>query len=183
VTSKVLIAHRPGFVAPTLVARELATLDLLTGGGRVAIHHITGGDEADQRRDGDFAGHDERYHRTAEFMDVLRRELTSSEPFAYGGELYRVEGAFSHVKPAAPVPLYFGGAPAPAVAAGARGPPRAAPGRCRACWCRPARASRLRLASEVQDAGHDDHRGRRLHCRQQPREHPVNGGAWHGPRL
>jgi alkanesulfonate monooxygenase len=57
-TLKVLIAHRPGFVAPTLVARGLATLDLLTGGGRVAIHHITGGDEADQRRDGDFTGHD-----------------------------------------------------------------------------------------------------------------------------
>jgi alkanesulfonate monooxygenase len=44
-TVKVLIAHRPGFVAPTLVARKLATLDQLTGGGRVAIHHITGGDE------------------------------------------------------------------------------------------------------------------------------------------
>src|SRR3984957_15330547 len=28
---KVLIAHRPGFVAPTLVARKLATLDQLTG--------------------------------------------------------------------------------------------------------------------------------------------------------
>jgi hypothetical protein len=41
----------------TRFARELATLGLLTGGGRVAIHHITGGDEADQRRDGDFAGH------------------------------------------------------------------------------------------------------------------------------
>jgi len=119
-TLKVLIAHRPGFVAPTLVARELATLDLLTGGGRVAIHHITGGDEADQRRDGDFTGHDQRYRRTAEFMDVLRRELTSGEPFGYYGEFYRVEGAFSHVKPAAPVPLYFGGASAPAVAAGAR---------------------------------------------------------------
>ena len=119
-TLKVLIAHRPGFAAPTLVARGLATLDLLTGGGRVAIHHITGGDEADQRRDGDFAGHNDRYLRTAEFMDVLRRELTSSEPFGYDGEFYRVEGAFSHVKPAAPVPLYFGGASEPAVAAGAR---------------------------------------------------------------
>lgn len=119
-TLKVLIAHRPGFVAPTLVARGLATLDLLTGGGRVAIHHITGGDEADQRRDGDFTGHDDRYRRTAEFMDVLRRELTSSQPFDYDGEFYRVEGAFSHVKPAAQVPLYFGGASAPAMAAGAR---------------------------------------------------------------
>jgi len=119
-TLKVLIAHRPGFVAPTLVARELATLDLLTGGGRVAIHHITGGDEADQRRDGDFTGHDDRYRRTAEFMEVLRLELTSREPFGYDGEFYRVEAAFSHVKPAVPVPLYFGGASAPAVAAGAR---------------------------------------------------------------
>ncbi len=117
---QVLIAHRPGFAAPTLVARELATLDLLTGGGRVAIHHITGGDEADQRRDGDFTGHDARYRRTAEFMDVLRRELTSSEPFGYAGEFYRVEGAFSHVRPAGPVPLYFGGASAAAVAVGAR---------------------------------------------------------------
>jgi alkanesulfonate monooxygenase len=42
---KVLIAHRPGFVQPTVVARKLATLDQLTGGGRVAIHHITGGSD------------------------------------------------------------------------------------------------------------------------------------------
>lgn len=117
---KVLIAHRPGFAAPTLVARQLATLDRLTGGGRVAIHHITGGDEADQRRDGDFAAHDDRYRRTAEFMDLLRRELTSAAPFSHDGEFYRVEGAFSHVKPAGPVPLYFGGASEAAVAVGAR---------------------------------------------------------------
>ena len=94
---KVLIAHRPGFVAPTLVARKLATLDQLTGGGRVAIHHITGGDELDQKRDGDFADHDRRYARTAEFMDLLRRELTATEPFDYDGEFYRVRGAYSYV--------------------------------------------------------------------------------------
>ena len=83
---KVLIAHRPGFVAPTLVARKLATLDALTGGGRVAIHHITGGDELDQKRDGDFADHDRRYARTAEFMHLLRRELTAAEaPPKYSG--------------------------------------------------------------------------------------------------
>jgi alkanesulfonate monooxygenase len=119
---KVLIAHRPGFVAPTLVARKLATLDALTGGGRVAIHHITGGDEADQQRDGDFTDHDRRYARTAEFMDVLRRELTAPEPFDFDGEFYRVRGAFSDVKPpaAAGVPLYFGGASAAAVGVGAQ---------------------------------------------------------------
>ncbi|MFB9839693.1 LLM class flavin-dependent oxidoreductase [Actinoallomurus acaciae] len=117
---KVLIAHRPGFVAPTLVARKLATLDRLTGGGRVAIHHITGGDEADQKRDGDFADHDRRYARTAEFMSLLRRVWSADRPFDHSGEFYRVEGAFSTVKPATPegIPLYFGGASPAAVEVG-----------------------------------------------------------------
>jgi alkanesulfonate monooxygenase len=117
---KVLIAHRPGFVAPTLVARKLATLDQLTGGGRVAIHHITGGDELDQKRDGDFADHDRRYARTAEFMSLLRRELTAEQPFDYDGEFYRVRGAYSSVRPpASGIPLYFGGASDAAVGVGA----------------------------------------------------------------
>ena len=118
---KVLIAHRPGFVAPTLVVRKLATLDQLTGGGRVAIHHITGGDELDQKRDGDFADHDRRYARTAEFMGLLRRELTAAGPFDHDGEFYRVRGAFSYVKPATAdgIPLYFGGASPAAISVGA----------------------------------------------------------------
>ena len=119
---KVLIAHRPGFVAPTLVARKLATLDQLTGGGRVAIHHITGGDELDQKRDGDFADHDRRYARTAEFMGLLRRELTATEPFDHDGEFYRVRGAYSYVQPATAdaIPLYFGGASPAAISVGAQ---------------------------------------------------------------
>jgi alkanesulfonate monooxygenase len=117
---KVLIAHRPGFVAPTLVARKLATLDQLAGGGRVAIHHITGGDELDQKRDGDFEEHDRRYARTAEFMTLLRRELTAATPFDYDGEFYQVRGAYSSVRPpAGGIPLYFGGASDAAVAVGA----------------------------------------------------------------
>src|SRR3712207_2292320 len=39
-----LLAHRPGFVAPTVAARKLATLDHLSG-GRLALHCITGGSE------------------------------------------------------------------------------------------------------------------------------------------
>jgi alkanesulfonate monooxygenase len=120
-TLKVLIAHRPGFVAPTLVARKLATLDRLTGGGRVAIHHISGGDDQDQKRDGDFADHDRRYARTGEFMGLLRRVWESDQPFDHTGEFYRVQGAFSTVKPATPggIPLYFGGASPAAIEVGA----------------------------------------------------------------
>ncbi|MFT3797319.1 LLM class flavin-dependent oxidoreductase [Microbacterium sp.] len=118
---KVLIAHRPGFVAPTIVARKLATLDHLTGGGRVAIHHITGGSEADQRRDGDFSEKSDRYRRTGEFIDVLRRTLTSDAPFDYDGDFYRVEGGYSAVKPAtdAGIPIFFGGLSEGAVEVGA----------------------------------------------------------------
>src|ERR1700720_2422986 len=55
-----LIAHRPGFVAPTLAARKLATLDQFTN-GRIAMHVITGGSDAEQQRDGDWIDHDARY--------------------------------------------------------------------------------------------------------------------------
>ena len=54
-----LIAHRPGFVVPTLAARQAATLDQLTK-GRIALHIISGGSDLEQRRDGDWADHDAR---------------------------------------------------------------------------------------------------------------------------
>ncbi|QNN82247.1 LLM class flavin-dependent oxidoreductase [Brachybacterium sp. Z12] len=116
----VLIAHRPGFVAPTVVARKLATLDQLSGGGRVAIHHISGGSDADQARDGDFSTKPERYRRTAEFMDLLRRALDSHEPLDYSGEHYRVQDAQSAVHPVTPggIPLWFGGLSEDAVQVG-----------------------------------------------------------------
>src|SRR5437764_10906008 len=72
-----LIAHRPGFVAPTLTARAAATLDHGTG-GRVALHIITGGSDAQQTRGGDWLDHDPRYRRTDEYLHVLRRTWTSA---------------------------------------------------------------------------------------------------------
>jgi alkanesulfonate monooxygenase len=106
-----LIAHRPGFVAPTLTARAAATLDHVTS-GRVALHIITGGSDAEQTRDGDWLDHDTRYRRTDEYLDVLRRMWTAPEPFDHEGEFYRFAKAFSEVKPLQPgsIPLYFGGA-------------------------------------------------------------------------
>jgi len=118
---KVLVAHRPGFVQPVVLARMAATLDHLTGGGRIAIHFITGGDEADQRREGDFVPHDARYRRTEEVMAIARRIWSEDTPFDFEGEFFRYEGAFSSVKPVTPggIPLYFAGASPPAIAVGA----------------------------------------------------------------
>src|SRR3984885_10107580 len=116
-------ADRPpaGFRRPDPGGPEAGHAGPADRGGRVAIHHITGGDELDQKRDGDFADHDRRYARTAEFMGLLRRELTATEPFDHDGEFYRVRGAYSYVRPATAdaIPLYFGGASRAALSVGA----------------------------------------------------------------
>ncbi|RWR30079.1 LLM class flavin-dependent oxidoreductase [Sinirhodobacter populi] len=114
---KLMLAHRPGFTAPTLAARQLATLDHLTD-GRVAVHIITGGNDRELAQDGDWLTKDERYARTQEYLDIVRQEWTRREPFDYKGEFYRVSGAFSDVKPQGPegIAVYFGGSSPAAIA-------------------------------------------------------------------
>jgi alkanesulfonate monooxygenase len=116
----VLLAHRPGFVAPTVAARQYATLDAFYP-GRVAMHIITGGDDADQLRDGDTLGKPDRYRRSDEFLDVVKLEWGSGEPFDYAGEFYRVAGGRSAVRPAGgALPVYFAGASGDAVLVGGK---------------------------------------------------------------
>ena len=116
-----MLAHRPGFIAPTVAARQFATFDQLTG-GRAAIHVISGGSDADQRRDGDFLGHADRYARTDEYVEILRRIWTSGAPFDHHGCFYQFERAFSEVKPVRKphIPIYFGGSSDVAVEIAAR---------------------------------------------------------------
>jgi alkanesulfonate monooxygenase len=115
-----LIAHRPGFVAPTLMARKIATFDHLTR-GRIALHVITGKSDAEQEGDGDFSPKDERYRRAAEYLAVMRRAWTSRETFDFDGAFYKVRGAQSDVHPLqSPYPeILFGGASDGALAMGA----------------------------------------------------------------
>lgn len=116
-----LVAHRPGFQAPTFAARQFATLDHLSN-GRASINVITGGDSGDLQRDGDFLDKDARYARTEEYLDVFRKTWTSTEPFDHHGEHYRVEDNLTLVKPVQKphVPIYFSGASDAAVEVAAR---------------------------------------------------------------
>src|SRR6266496_499055 len=93
-----LLAHRPGFVSPTVAARKLATLDHLSR-GRLALHVISGGSDVEQAKDGDYVGHDERYQRTDEYLDILKRVWTAEGPIDHRGRFYRFEGASSDVRP------------------------------------------------------------------------------------
>ena len=106
-----LLAHRPGFVAPTLAARKLATLDQITG-GRAALHVISGSDDIDQRRDGDYLSKDERYARTDEYVAVLKRVWTEQGPIDHHGRYYQFENASTAVRcvQSPHIPIYFGGA-------------------------------------------------------------------------
>lgn len=116
-----LVAHRPGFVAPTVAARKFATLDQLSN-GRASVNIISGGNDAEQRRDGDYLTHDERYERTGEFIDVLKQTWTSTEPFSHEGKYYKFEDNVSAVRPVQQphIPVFFSGSSDAAIAVGAR---------------------------------------------------------------
>jgi alkanesulfonate monooxygenase len=116
-----LVAHRPGFVAPTLMARKIATFDHLTN-GRLAVHIITGKTDEEQHGDGDFTPKAERYRRAAEYLELMKLTWASEQPFDFTGEFYRVSGAASDVHPLQqPHPLlFFGGASDGALAMGAK---------------------------------------------------------------
>ncbi|MEK8026831.1 LLM class flavin-dependent oxidoreductase [Pseudaquabacterium rugosum] len=120
-----LLAHRPGFIGPAFAARQLATLENFAG-GRLAVHIISGGSDEEQRRDGDFLDHDQRYARTDEYLEVLKRSWSATEPFDHHGALYRYERAYSEVKPLQQVdgrpqiPVFFGGASDAALRVAAR---------------------------------------------------------------
>jgi alkanesulfonate monooxygenase len=106
----VMIAQRPGFTAPTLLARQLATIDQFSK-GRVSLHVITGGNATELRQDGNtLDDKDERYARTSEWLDVLKAEWTSEKPFNYNGKYYQIENGFAQVKPYSPIHVFVGGA-------------------------------------------------------------------------
>lgn len=111
-----LVAHRPGVVAPTVAARQFASLDHFSD-GRAAINIVSGGNDAEQQRDGDFLDHDERYARCDEYLTVMKLAWMQREPFDFDGCYYRVKGYVSPARPLQPphIPIFFGGSSAAAL--------------------------------------------------------------------
>jgi alkanesulfonate monooxygenase len=109
---KFLVAFRPGLLSPTLAAQMASTFQRLSG-GRLMLNVVTGGESAEQRQYGDFLTKDERYARTAEFLDVVRA-LFRGETVTRAGQHVRVEGAKLAQAPDPVPPIYFGGSSAAA---------------------------------------------------------------------
>jgi alkanesulfonate monooxygenase len=84
------VALRPNTVFPLVAAQSLATLDQLTE-GRAVVHLISGSSDVEQARQGDYLPKDDRYARTSEYIDLLRRAWTEKEPFSFEGKFYRFD--------------------------------------------------------------------------------------------
>lgn len=114
------LAHRPNTSFPTVAARQFLTLDHLSE-GRLTVHFISGGDQADQQREGDYLDKDARYARTHEYIEVVRKAWVSRKPFDWQGEHYRFENFVSDIEPfeGRPPAISFAGSSPAAWRAGA----------------------------------------------------------------
>jgi alkanesulfonate monooxygenase len=104
-----LVAVRPGLQSPSVAARMTATLDRISN-GRLLINVVTGGDPTENKGDGIFLAHDERYEVTREFLDVYKDLLAGNVVNRHGKHISVEDGRllFPPVQAGGP-PLYFGG--------------------------------------------------------------------------
>src|ERR1700727_1822023 len=95
---KLIAAVHPGLWQPGVLAKWLATADHLSG-GRVAVNVLSGWAADESRQPGEpWLEHDERYRRSAEFMQALRLIWTEDDA-NFGGDFYRIRDFTLKPKP------------------------------------------------------------------------------------
>jgi FMNH2-dependent dimethyl sulfone monooxygenase len=105
-----MVAVRPTFHAPALLAKQAANIDHISG-SRLSLNVVSSWWEQEARMYGvNFEKHDDRYARTSEWLDVLNGVWTEPK-FSYSGKYYSVENTMLEPKPMRkPRPtLYAGG--------------------------------------------------------------------------
>ena len=107
---ELMIAVRPTFHHPAILAKQAANIDRISG-GRVALNVVSSWWRDEARRYGvSFDEHDDRYARTAEWLAVVDgvwREPT----FSYRGRFFHIEETIAEPKPVRRPrpPVYAGG--------------------------------------------------------------------------
>src|SRR5713101_7054472 len=107
---ELMVAVRPTFHPPALLAKQAANIDHISG-GRLSLNVVSSWWKDEARKYGvTFEQHDDRYARTGEWLDVLDA-LWQRDHFSFEGRYYRVEDAVLQPKPLTrPRPtLYAGG--------------------------------------------------------------------------
>lgn len=95
---KVIAAIHPGLWHPAVLAKFGATADHLSG-GRFAINVVSGWFAGEFKALGEpWLEHDERYRRSAEFLEVIRK-IWTEDAVNYGGDFYRIRDFTLKPKP------------------------------------------------------------------------------------
>jgi dimethylsulfone monooxygenase len=107
---ELMVAVRPTFHPPALFAKQAANIDHISK-GRLALNVVSSWWEQEARMYGaDFERHDDRYGRTAEWLDVLDGAW-SKKTYSHTGKYYRTENTVLEPKPVRlpRPPIYAGG--------------------------------------------------------------------------
>ncbi|MBT3830915.1 MAG: LLM class flavin-dependent oxidoreductase [Gammaproteobacteria bacterium] len=105
-----LIAARPGYVNPVLLAKMIATFDQLSG-GRICVNLIAGQAELEIKAEGITYEKEDRYALMEEEVSIMKALWTAQEPLHFSGKYHNISGARISPKPAqSPHPkFYLGG--------------------------------------------------------------------------
>ena len=107
---RMLVAARPSYINPVLLAKMVTAFDQLSG-GRICINLIAGQSEAENESEGVKWGKEERYEIMDEEVSILKALWTTRGPVTFDGKFYQMKGA--QIRPAPfqkpHPPFYLGG--------------------------------------------------------------------------
>jgi FMNH2-dependent dimethyl sulfone monooxygenase len=111
---ELMVAVRPTFHLPALLAKQAANIDHISN-GRLTLNVVSSWWADEARKYGVmFEQHDDRYARTSEWLDVLDG-VWKQNNFSYQGRYYRVDDNILSPKPVSkPRPLLYAGGESPA---------------------------------------------------------------------
>jgi FMNH2-dependent dimethyl sulfone monooxygenase len=106
---ELMVAVRPNFHLPALLAKQAANIDHISG-GRVSLNVVSSWWADEARQYGvPFEQHDDRYARTSEWLRVLNG-VWSNKRFSHSGRYFNVENTSLEPKPVSrPRPVIYAG--------------------------------------------------------------------------
>lgn len=114
---ELMVAVRPTFHGPALLAKQAANIDHISG-GRLSINVVSSWWATEAKQYGvAFDAHDERYARTAEWLTIVTG-MWREPVFCFAGRFYTVENGVLEPKPVRkPRPTIYAGGESPAAKA------------------------------------------------------------------
>jgi FMNH2-dependent dimethyl sulfone monooxygenase len=106
---ELMVAVRPTFHLPALLAKQTANIDHISN-GRVSLNVVSSWWAEEARKFGvHFEQHDDRYARTSEWLDIVDAAW-KQDHFSYSGKYYSVQDTVVQPKPVAkPRPTIYAG--------------------------------------------------------------------------